>query len=89
MTKMRRVVRITKRILIALALCLGLLGADVQNQVSKIFNWGVGAEYAYAGTLDVDKQSAAPVALGGRSHLTGSYQDAGIFFIAVNFNWMF
>ena len=64
-------------------------GAGFQNQVSKIFNWGVAAEYAYAGTLDVDKQSAAPVALGGRGDLAGSYQDAGIFFIAANFNWAF
>jgi len=64
-------------------------GAGVQNQVSKMFNWGVSAEYAYAGTLDVDKQSTAPVALGGRGDLAGSYQDAGIFFIAANFNWVF
>ena len=64
-------------------------GAGIQNQVSKMFNWGVAAEYAYAGTLDVDEQSSAPVALGGRGDLAGSYQDAGIFFIAVNFNWVF
>lgn len=89
MSKKHRTVRITKHILIASALWLSLFGADVQNQVSKIFNWGVAAEYAYTGTLDVDKQSAAPVALGGRGDLAGSYQDAGIFFIAVNFNWVF
>ena len=64
-------------------------GAGVQNQVSKMFSWGVSAEYAYAGTLDVDKQSTAPVALGGRGDLAGSYENAGIFFLAVNFNWAF
>jgi long-chain fatty acid transport protein len=64
-------------------------GAGVQNQVSKIFSWGIAAEYAYAGTLDVDKQSSAPVALGGRGDLAGSYKDTGIFFLAVNFGWVF
>ena len=64
-------------------------GAGVQNQVSKMFSWGFSAEYAYTGTLDVNKQSIAPVALGGRGDLAGSYQDAGILFLAVNFNWAF
>ena len=64
-------------------------GAGVQNQVSKTFSWGVAAEYAYAGTLDVDKQSASPVPTGGRGDLVGSYPDAGIFFLAVNFTWTF
>jgi hypothetical protein len=50
---------------------------------------GVSAEYAYAGTLDVDKQSTAPVSAGGRGDLVGSYPDAGIFFLAVNFTWKF
>jgi long-chain fatty acid transport protein len=64
-------------------------GAGVQNQVSKTFSWGVAAEYAYAGTLDVDKQSTLPVELGGRGSLVGSYPDAGIFFLAANFTWKF
>ena len=64
-------------------------GAGVQNQVSKTFSWGVAAEYAYAGTLDVDKQSASPVPTGGRGDLVGSYPDAGIFFLAANFTWKF
>jgi long-chain fatty acid transport protein len=64
-------------------------GAGVQNQYSKTFSWGVSAEYAYGGTLDVDKQSAAPVALGGRGDLVGSYPDTGIFFVAFNLNWTF
>ncbi len=64
-------------------------GAGVQNQVTKMFSWGFAAEYAYTGTLDVDKQSIAPVAIGGRGDLAGSYDDAGILFLAVNLNWAF
>ena len=64
-------------------------GAGFQNQVSKTFNWGVAAEYAYGGTLDVDKQSTAPVALGGSGNLVGSYPEAGIFFLTANFTWRF
>jgi long-chain fatty acid transport protein len=64
-------------------------GAGVQNQYSKTFSWGFSAEYAYEGTLDVDKRSAAPVALGGRGDLVGSYPDTGMFFFAANFIWTF
>jgi long-chain fatty acid transport protein len=64
-------------------------GVGVQNQVSKTFNWGVAAEYAYGGTLDVNKQSSAPVALGGRGNLVGSYKDTGMLFLGVHFNWVF
>jgi long-chain fatty acid transport protein len=64
-------------------------GTGVQNQVSKTFSWGVAAEYAYGGTLDVDKQSTLPVELGGRGNLVGSYPDTGIFFLAANFTWKF
>lgn len=64
-------------------------GAGLQNQVSKMFSWGVAAEYAYAGTLDVNKQSSTPIALGGRGDLVGSFKDAAILFLAVHFNWVF
>jgi long-chain fatty acid transport protein len=64
-------------------------GAGVQNQLSKTFSWGVAAEYAYGGTLDVNNQSALPVALGGRGNVVGSYPDTGIFFLAANFSWKF
>jgi long-chain fatty acid transport protein len=64
-------------------------GVGGQNQVSKTFSWGVAGEYAYGGTLDVNKQGTAPVALGGRGNLVGSYNNTGIFFIAANFNWKF
>ncbi len=64
-------------------------GVGGQNQVSKTFSWGVAGEYAYGGTLDVNKQSAVPVGLGGRGNLVGSYNNTGVFFIAANFNWKF
>jgi long-chain fatty acid transport protein len=64
-------------------------GAGVQNQYSKSFSWGFSTTYIYGGTLDVDKQSTAPVALGGRGDLVGSYPDVGMFFFAFNFNWKF
>jgi len=64
-------------------------GAGLQNQVSKTFSWGFAAECAYAGTLDVDKRSAAPVALGGRGDLIGWHPETGMFFLAVTFIWVF
>lgn len=45
------------------------------------------AEYASGGTLDVNKLSAAPVSLGGRGDLLGSYNSAGIFFLGAYLNW--
>jgi len=56
---------------------------------SKTFNWGFSAEYAYSGTLDVDKRSTAPVVLGGRGDVVGSCPDTGMFFFATNFIWTF
>jgi hypothetical protein len=41
------------------------------------------------GRLDVDLQSAAPVALGGRGNVTGSYDNVGILFMVVYDNWKF
>lgn len=64
-------------------------GAGAQNQVDKAFSWGVALEYMYGGTLDVNKQSAAPVALGGRGNLVGSYKTIDNFFLSANANWKF
>ena len=52
---------------------------------------GVPADYAYGGATrrGVDKQSAQPVALGGRGNLVGSYPETGMFFLAANFTWTF
>jgi long-chain fatty acid transport protein len=62
-------------------------GAGAQNQVSKTFAWGLAAEYAYGGTLDINKHGNSPVALGGRGDLVGSFDSAGILFLDVNVMW--
>jgi long-chain fatty acid transport protein len=64
-------------------------GAGAQKPVNKGFTWGVAAEYLYGGTLDVNKQSAAPVAAGGRGNLSGSYNNTGVFFVSANASWKF
>ncbi len=64
-------------------------GLGAQKQESQTFNWGVAAEYAYGGTLDVDKHAIAPVALGGRGDLVGSYNNTSFIFLTANFNWKF
>jgi long-chain fatty acid transport protein len=64
-------------------------GVGAQKAESKTFNWGVSAEYVYGGTLDVDSRSKAPVALGGRGDLVGSFNNAGMLFMAANLNWKF
>jgi len=64
-------------------------GLGVQKEESKTFNWAVSAEYAYGGTLDVRKRSAAPVIAGGRGDLSGSYSNVGMYFLAATFNWKF
>jgi long-chain fatty acid transport protein len=64
-------------------------GIGGQKQESRTFSWGWAAEYAYGGTLDVNKTGSQPVALGGRGDLVGPYKDTGIIFLGANFNWKF
>lgn len=64
-------------------------GVGLQKPESKGFTWGVAAEYLYGGTLDVNKQSAAPVAIGGRGDLSGSYNNTGVFFVSGYGSWKF
>ena len=64
-------------------------GAGVENQVSKMFKWGISAEYFYGGTLDTNLQTEAPVALGSRGDVVGSYDNIGTLFCSVYFNWTF
>ena len=64
-------------------------GIGAQKQESKSFSWGSRGEYVYGGSLDVNRQSDTPVALGGRGNLIGSYDNVGIFFVSANFNWKF
>ena len=63
-------------------------GVGAEHQASKAFTWGVAAEYLYGGTLDTNLQSTAPVALGGRGNLVGSY-DTATLFLGLYGNWTF
>jgi long-chain fatty acid transport protein len=64
-------------------------GVGGQQQLSKTSYWGVAAEYLYGGSLDTNLQSAAPVALGGRGNVVGSYNSTGTIFLAAYYNWKF
>lgn len=64
-------------------------GIGLHNRVDKRFSWGAAAELLYAGTLDVNKRSVLPVALGGRGDLAGSYNDANMLFLTAYANWKF
>jgi len=62
-------------------------GFGVQKEESKTFGWAISAEYAYGGSLDVNRRSKVPVPAGGRGDLIGSYNDVGMYFVAATFNW--
>jgi long-chain fatty acid transport protein len=64
-------------------------GIGLHNQVDKGFSWAAAAEYLYGGTLNVNKRSILPVALGGRGDLVGSYNSTHSFFLSANANWTF
>ena len=46
-------------------------GVGGEQQVSRTMKWGIAGELLYGGTLDVDKRSTLPPALGGRGDLVG------------------
>ena len=62
-------------------------GIGVQKEQSRTFNWAVSAAYIYGGSLDVNRATSAPVALGGRGSLVGSYDNVGMYFLAATLNW--
>jgi long-chain fatty acid transport protein len=64
-------------------------GAGAQQQLSKTAFWGFAFEYLYGGSLDTNLQSTAPVALGGRGDVVGSFNDTGTFFMSAYYNWQF
>ena len=43
----------------------------------------------YGGSLDTNLQSQAPVALGGRGNLVGSYDNVWTFLVSAYGNWKF
>jgi long-chain fatty acid transport protein len=63
------------------------LGAD--HHADKNFTWGVAGEYIYGGTMDTNLQSAAPVALGGRGNVVGSYDNTATYILSLYGNWTF
>ena len=64
-------------------------GLGAENQVSKSFSWGIAGEYVYGGSIDLSKTGSAPVALGGRGNLVGSYDNISTYYVSANFNWKF
>ena len=64
-------------------------GVGGEQQVSKTFKWGLASELLYGGTLDVDKRSALPPALGGRGNLVGSFDNTTSVIVSVYGNWNF
>lgn len=64
-------------------------GIGVENRVDKTFSWGVAAQYLAGGTLRVNRQSALPLAVGGRGDLSGPYEDTNLMFVSAHANWTF
>jgi long-chain fatty acid transport protein len=64
-------------------------GLGLHNQPGPGFGWGLGFEYAYGGTLEVNRQGGAPVALGGRGDLVGAFESTGMTFLSGNLRWRF
>ncbi len=58
-----------------------------QKQESSDFGWGWSVSYVAQGTLRSNVSGNVPVALGGRGDVVGSFDDARIIFLALNFNW--
>ena len=64
-------------------------GVGGEQQLSKTTKWGIAGELLYGGTLDVDKRSTLPPALGGRGDLVGSFNDTTSVVVSVYGNWVF
>jgi len=64
-------------------------GVGGEQQVSKTLKWGIAGELLYGGTLNVDKGSTLPPALGGRGDLVGSFNNTTSVVVSVYGNWTF
>jgi long-chain fatty acid transport protein len=64
-------------------------GIGGQKEESQTFNWGWSLEYLYGGNLHTNITGSAPVALGGRGDVVGSFNRVDFVFFAANFNWKF
>ena len=64
-------------------------GIGGQKEESKAFNWGLSLEYLHGGTLHSNIAGSAPVALGGRGDVVGSFNNVAFYFLAANGSWKF
>ncbi len=64
-------------------------GVGGEQQVSKSAKWGVAGALLFGGTIDIDKRSTLPPAVGGRGDLVGSYDDTASVIVSVYGNWSF
>ena len=64
-------------------------GIGGRKEESPTFNWGWSLEYLYGGSLHTNITGSAPVALGGRGDVVGSFNGVNLLFFSANFNWKF
>jgi len=64
-------------------------GFGAERPLGEKSVWGLATEYMYGGNLDVNTQSAVPVAAGGRGNLVGSYDNISTLFFSIYGNWQF
>jgi long-chain fatty acid transport protein len=64
-------------------------GIGTQKEESKTFSWGLSFEYLYGGSLHSNIAGSAPVLLGGRGDVVGSFNSVDFLFFAANLNWKF
>ncbi len=64
-------------------------GIGGQKEESPTFNWGWSFEYLYGGSLHTNILGSAPIALGGRGDVVGSFNRVDLLFFAGNLNWKF
>lgn len=65
------------------------LGVGGEQKLGPTTKWGVAAALLLGGSLNVDKGSTLPPALGGRGTLAGTYEDTASVIVSVYGNWTF
>ena len=64
-------------------------GLGGEQQLSPTAKWGIAGSVISGGTLDVEKTSVLPPALGGRGNLVGEYRNTAAVVLSVYGNWAF
>jgi long-chain fatty acid transport protein len=64
-------------------------GVGVHHQKSATFSWGRSVAYIYGGMLDTELRGTAPVAIGGRGDVEGSYDNTEMLVFALYGSWKF